>query len=179
MKFNIDQAQAEQLASNIKILLLDVDGVLTDGCLYYSAAGEELKVFNTLDGHGLKLLRRSGVRTGIISGRDSAPLRRRAEELGMDLIYLGREDKARVWEEIVSGGNYPAAQMAYAGDDLPDLPLLRRAGLSFAVPNAHRDIRQVAMVETSCYGGQGAVREICDFLLLARGVYPEILAALQ
>ncbi|MEX2131251.1 MAG: HAD hydrolase family protein [Pseudohongiellaceae bacterium] len=161
------------------MLLLDVDGVLTDGRLYYSESGEELKVFNTLDGHGLKLLRAAGVRTGIISGRNSPALLRRADELGMDIVVLGREDKLNALNEILASEGCAASQVAYAGDDLPDLPIIHRVGLGISVANAHHEIRRAAMAVTDAKGGHGAVREICDFLLQARGAYEEMLSRFQ
>jgi len=179
LKFNSSQDLVTRAAENISMLLLDVDGVLTDGRLYYSESGEELKVFHTLDGHGLKLLRATGIKTGVISGRNSAALQHRARELGMDIVVLGREDKLNALNEILASEGCAASQLAYAGDDLPDLPVIRRVGLGIAVANAHHEIRRQAMIVTDAKGGQGAVREICDFLLQARGAYEEALSRYQ
>lgn len=172
MHFQIDQQLAQEKAARITLLLLDVDGVLTDGRLYVGSAGEELKVFNTLDGHGIKLLQRAGIRVGIISGRDSVPLSWRAGELGITLLYKGREDKLVVLDEILASGGHQREQIAYAGDDLPDLPVMQHVGLGFSVPNAHPEVKQHADLVTGLAGGAGAVREISDFLLQAQGHYP-------
>ncbi|MBL4820654.1 MAG: HAD hydrolase family protein [Gammaproteobacteria bacterium] len=177
MKFNGDKQEITRRAKAIRILLLDVDGILTDGNLYYSAQGEEIKVFNTLDGHGIKLLGRVGIKVGIVSGRDSAALARRADELGLDLIYKGREDKLTVVEEIMRNLDLDISAIAFAGDDLPDLAVISRAGLGITVPNAHREVKNAALLETEATGGAGAVREICDYLLQAQGHYAEIIEA--
>ena len=173
MKFNVDENRVAAGARKIRLLLLDVDGVLTDGRLYYSASGEELKVFNTLDGHGLKLLQRAGLQTGIISGRKSAALELRCRDLGMDHVHQGRDDKLKVLEEILAQSGFSLEQVAYAGDDLPDLPVIRSSGLGISVPNAHAEVRAAASMVTSLRGGNGAVREICDYLLRQQGLYPE------
>jgi 3-deoxy-D-manno-octulosonate 8-phosphate phosphatase (KDO 8-P phosphatase) len=175
MKFNGDEQEIIEIAKAIKILLLDVDGILTDGTLYYSANGEELKAFNSLDGHGIKLLQQAGIEVGIISGRDSAALQRRADDLGIQLLYKGREDKVSVIVEIMSNLKLQNHEIAYAGDDLPDLPVVRPAGLGIAVPNAHSEVRATAQIETEATGGEGAVREICDFLLQANDLYVKVI----
>ena len=174
MKFNENENLVIARARKIRLLLLDVDGVLTDGRLYYSAQGEELKVFNTLDGHGLKLLGRAGLQTGVISGRKSSALERRCRDLGLDHVHLGQDDKLEVLKEVLAQTGFSLEQVAYAGDDLPDLPVINRSGLGICVPNAHPDVRAAAAVETGLSGGNGAVREICDFLLRQQGLYPEI-----
>ena len=163
-------------AKAIRVLLLDVDGVFTDGKLYIGEAGEQLKAFNTLDGHGVKLVQRAGIAVGIISGRDSAPLVRRATELGIELLFRGREDKSSVLREIVDGQQLELGEIAYAGDDLPDLAVLDQVGLSFSVPNAHPEVKTAVDLLTERHGGEGAVREICDFLLQAKGLYDQIVA---
>jgi 3-deoxy-D-manno-octulosonate 8-phosphate phosphatase (KDO 8-P phosphatase) len=174
MIFQQDKEQILSLAQAIKLLLLDVDGVLTDGKLYVGESGEQLKVFNTLDGHGIKLLQKAGIQVGIISGRDSAALLRRASELGIGLLYRGREDKAAVLQEIISNLELGEDEVAYAGDDLPDLAVIDRVGLGISVPNAHPEVRNAADMLTESRGGEGAVREICDFLLQANGLYEQI-----
>ena len=169
MHFNGNEQDIRQAAAQIRMLLLDVDGVMTDGRLYVTSSGEEMKVFHTLDGHGIKMLQAAGLIVGIISGRDSAALSRRAGELGITLLYRGREDKLAVVHEILA--NHPGLQLhelAYAGDDLPDLPVIRAVGLGFTVPGAHDAVKAVARLQTARQGGNGAVREICDFLLAAR-----------
>ena len=121
MKFNGEEQQIIEAAKTVKLLLLDVDGILTDGKLYYSANGEELKGFNTLDGHGIKMLQQADIEVGIVSGRDSAALQQRADDLGIKLLYKGREDKMTVVKEIMDNRSIVADEIAYAGDDLPDL----------------------------------------------------------
>ena len=175
MKFNGDKQQITELAKNVRLLLLDVDGILTDGKLYYSAQGEELKAFNTLDGHGIKLLRQSGIEVGIVSGRDSKALQRRVDDLGIALVYKGREDKHTVVEEIMRNQGLMASDIAYAGDDLPDLAAIELSGLGITVPNAHSEVKLVAQLETDTVGGSGAVREICDFLLKAQNLYGKVI----
>ena len=173
MKFNGEEQQIIEAAKTVKLLLLDVDGILTDGKLYYSANGEELKGFNTLDGHGIKMLQQAGIEVGIVSGRDSAALQQRADDLGIKLLYKGREDKSTVVKEIMDYRNVVADEIAYAGDDLPDLAVVRMAGLGITVPNAHCEVRASAQLETEATGGSGAVREICDFLLQTQGHYAQ------
>lgn len=176
MIFQQDKARILQRAQSIKLLLLDVDGVLTDGRLYISDSGEQLKVFNTLDGHGIKLLQRSGVEVGIISGRDSQALCRRATDLGISLLYRGREDKTEVLREITAERGLDDDEIAFVGDDLPDLGVIDRVGLGISVPNAHPEVLRIADILTERRGGEGAVREVCDFLLQVSGAYQRIIA---
>jgi len=166
--FSINQEQALTSASKIKLLLLDVDGILTDGRLYFSNSGEESKAFHSLDGHGIKMLIGSGVAVGIITGRESNIVTKRAADLGIEILYQGREDKIDVLREIASNESLPLDAIAYAGDDLPDLPVLQAVGLSFSVPGAHPEVKSAVHVITSRSGGEGAVREITDFLLSAQ-----------
>jgi len=175
MIFQQDKEQTLQQARAVKMLLLDVDGVLTDGKLYIGESGEQFKAFNTLDGHGIKLLQQSGIPVGIISGRDSPALLRRAADLGIELLYRGREDKAAVLQEITAIQAIRNDEIAYAGDDLPDLAVIKAVGLGISVPNAHPEVRNIASLITECCGGEGAAREICDFLLQAKGLYDEII----
>lgn len=176
MLFQRDKEEILIKAGAVRMLLLDVDGVLTDGKLYIGESGEQLKVFNTLDGHGIKLLQNAGIPVGIISGRNSPALKKRASDLGIDLLYRGREDKAAVLLEITENQSISNDEIAYAGDDLPDLAVIRAVGLGIAVPNAHAEIRKAASLITESHGGEGAVREICDFLLRAQGLYDQIVA---
>lgn len=161
-------------AAGIRLLLLDVDGVLTDGRLYITAEGEAMKAFNTLDGHGIKMLQRSGVRVGIITGRKSAPLQARAKELGIKLLVQGREDKLSALKEILEEHPMPMEEIAFVGDDLPDLDVMVQVGLSISVPAGHEDVRKRAHYITHAPGGAGAVREVCDMLLKAQGNYPKL-----
>ncbi len=175
MIFQQDKAQILGQAQSVKLLLLDVDGILTDGKLYVGETGEQFKAFNTLDGHGIKLLQKAGIQVGIISGRDSAALLHRASELGINLLYRGREDKSAVLREITANLELEENEIAYAGDDLPDLAVIDRVGLGISVPNAHPEVRNAADMLTENPGGEGAVREICDFLLQANGLYDQII----
>lgn len=156
-------------AKAIKLLVTDVDGVLTDGSLYFGNSGEELKAFSILDGLGIKLLRDSGIDTAIITGRVSDLVARRAGELGITLIYQGREDKRTALEELCRDLQLPLSATAYIGDDLPDLGAIRAAGLGVAVANAHSFVARHADWQTRRYGGAGAVRETCELIMKAQG----------
>ncbi len=168
MQFSSDSHTATNAARNIKLLLLDVDGILTDGKLYFSNSGEEIKAFHSLDGHGIKMLISAGIDVGIISGRNSKIVSKRAAELGIDILYQGREDKFDVLQEISRNHEIDLQHICYAGDDLPDLPVLKAVGLSFSVPGAHCAVKEAVDVLTRGAGGDGAVREIADFLLQAQ-----------
>lgn len=163
-------------AQGIRIVFFDVDGVLTDGGLLYSEGGETLKRFNTLDGHGLKLLQQAGITPAVISGRDSKPLRKRLEALGVVHTHFGTEDKAPAAEKTLQALGLNWSQAAAMGDDWPDLPLLRRAAFACAPANAHVEVLAAADHVTAKQGGAGAVRELCDLLLLASGRYVDLLA---
>lgn len=164
-------------AQAVRVLLLDVDGVLTDGGLYFGAEGEVLKRFHTLDGHGLKLLARVGIVPAVISGRDSPALRTRLAALGLTHMRLGTEDKLPAAEALLQELQAGWSEVAAIGDDWPDLPLLRRARFACAPPGAHPEVRAVASHVTGLPGGQGAVRELCDLLLAAGGHYRRLLEA--
>jgi len=168
MIFSNNEEQAVESASKIKLLLLDVDGILTDGRLYFSNSGEESKAFHSLDGHGIKMLMRAGTPVGIITGRESKLVSKRAADLGIDILYQGREDKIDVLKEIITNNGIAAHAIAYAGDDLPDLPVLQAVGLSFSVPGAHPDVKAAVNAITTRSGGEGAVREITDFILASQ-----------
>ena len=131
MIFSSSEEQAIKSASKVRLLLLDVDGILTDGRLYFSNSGEESKAFHSLDGHGIKMLMLAGIPVGIITGRESNIVTKRAADLGIDILYQGREDKIDVLKEIIANKGIEAHAIAYAGDDLPDLPVLQAVGLSF------------------------------------------------
>lgn len=173
MKFNIEEAKAQQLASGIKLLLLDVDGVLTDGSLYFCEDGTEIKAFNSLDGHGIRMLIENEIEVGIITGRSSSIVASRANDLGISILFQGQSDKLSALATILEENNYAPDEVAYAGDDLPDLPVMKKVGLSIAVPNAHGLVLGFASVSTSAAGGQGAVREISDYLLEAQDKYTQ------
>ena len=163
-------------ASNIRVLLLDVDGVLTDGGLYFGAEGEGFKRFNTLDGHGLKMLQRAGITPAVVTGRRSAALRSRLDALGIVHARYDIDDKAPAAESILAELGVGWSQAAAMGDDWPDLPMMLRAALSLAPANAHHEVRSRADLVTRLGGGAGAVREVCDLLLTASGHYPALLA---
>ncbi len=160
---------AEERARRIRLLLLDVDGVLTDGRIYYSERGDELKAFHIQDGLGIKLLQRQGIRVGIITARTSSLLARRAEELGIDPLIQGREDKAEAFSRVLEETGYSPDQTAFMGDDLPDLAVMARAGMALTVADCARAVAgRVHWQATRC-GGRGAVREAAEFILAARG----------
>ena len=157
-------------ASGIRLLAMDVDGVLTDGAIYLTASGDEFKAFNILDGQGLKMIRRQGIQTAFITGRDSPLTETRATNLGIDHVYQGREDKAAALRELSDRTGIAVGEMAYVGDDLPDLAAIQLAGLGISVPNGSSTVREAADWCTATAGGSGAVREICEQLLQARGL---------
>jgi len=163
-------------AQGIKVVFFDVDGVLTDGGLYFSEQGETLKRFSTLDGHGLKLLKQAGITPVIITGRDSAALRVRLKALGIEHAKFGTEDKLPAAEDFLKTLGFGWHQAAAMGDDWPDLPMLQRAALSCAPINAHAQALALAHFVTSRQGGFGAARELCDLLVLASGQYATLLA---
>lgn len=162
-------------AQGVKVAFFDVDGVLTDGGLYISEAGETLKRFNTLDGHGIKLLREAGITPAVITGRDSRALRHRLGALGVEHVRYGTEDKLPAAQEMLSALGLDWSQAAGIGDDWPDLPVLRRCQLACAPSNAHAEVRAVAHFVTQLPGGAGAAREFCDLLLAASGAYVHLL----
>ena len=162
-------------AQGIRVVFFDVDGVLTDGGLHYTESGETIKRFHTLDGHGLKLLQRGGITPAVISGRDSQPLRLRLQALGVRHVQLGTEHKRPAAEQMLATLGLSWQQAAAMGDDWPDLPLLQRAAFACAPPNAHLEVRAIAHHVTQAAGGAGAVRELCDLLLVASGKYAGLL----
>ena len=155
-------------AAAIRLLILDVDGTLTDGRLYYGPRGEALKVFHVRDGAGIKHLNRSGIQVAVISGRSSKMVSVRCRELGVEHVVQGVEDKAAAFEKLRRKLKIDASESACVGDDTADLPLMKIVKLAFAVADAHKDAIRAAHVVTSLPGGQGAVREVCDYLLDAR-----------
>lgn len=155
-------------AAQVRLAVFDVDGVFTDGHLHYSASGELFKTFQVRDGHGIKRVLQHGIEVAVISGRSSAAVERRMQELAIPHVFQGVADKQAVFENLISELKLNARQTACVGDDLPDLPLLRVAGLAIAVADAEPEVRTAAHYVTRARGGQGAVREICDLLLAAR-----------
>ncbi|MEZ5530295.1 MAG: HAD-IIIA family hydrolase [Porticoccaceae bacterium] len=164
-------------ARQIRLLLLDVDGVLTDGSLYYGNNGEELKAFNIQDGLGIKLLQKNDIKVGIITGRSSELLARRARELGIELVVQGREDKLTALNEVLDTCDYKMDEIAFLGDDLPDLAVIRRVGLGVAVANARPVVAENALWQTETRGGYGAVRELAEFILHAQDKLESTLAS--
>ncbi|MEY2952203.1 MAG: hypothetical protein RLZZ401_290 [Pseudomonadota bacterium] len=162
-------------AQGIQVVFLDVDGVFTDGGLYFSEAGETLKRFHVLDGHGLKLLQQADITPVVITGRDSLPLRRRMQALGLTHVHCGVEDKHAVAQASLAALGLDWSQAAAMGDDWPDLPVLRRCAFACAPANAHIEVKAVAHYTTQASGGAGAVRECCDLLLVASGRYAGLL----
>ncbi|WP_372609815.1 KdsC family phosphatase [Halomonas sp.] len=169
-----DPQLAERLR-RIRLLALDVDGVLTDGRLHFQSDGIEIKAFHALDGHGLKLLKRAGIEVALITGRDSPIVSRRASALGISHVHQGVEMKYPVLLELCTRLGIALDQVAYCGDDLPDLDAIRHAGVGISVPGAPAYIREDADWVTRLPGGHGAVREICDTLLQIQGQWASIL----
>lgn len=162
-------------AQGIRVVFFDVDGVMTDGGLYYSEAGEAIKRFHTLDGQGLKLLQRVGITPAVITGRDSKPLRLRLAALGIEHVHYGTEDKRPAAEQTLKTLGLDWGQAAAMGDDWPDLAVMRRCALACAPPNAHAEVKAISHHVTKARGGDGAVRELCDLLLVASGRYARLL----
>ncbi len=164
-----------ETAKSIKLLILDVDGVLTDGRLFFDDQGVEYKCFHARDGHGIKLLRQTGVDVAIISGRKSNSVRLRMQNLGIEHVYQGHEQKLGAFNELLALMNLNADQVAYVGDDVLDLPIMTRVGLPIAVKDANSAILPYAQWQTSVAGGLGAVREVCDLIMQAQGCFDSIL----
>lgn len=155
-------------AAQIKLLICDVDGVLSDGKVYFSNQGDEIKNFNIKDGLGIKLLQKSGIAVAIITGRQSEIVAHRAKELGIQHVYQGHTDKIAAFSEIIQSLNLKPEQVAHIGDDLPDLALMQRAGLGICVADAYSFVQQHADWVTANKGGEGAVRDVADLLLVAQ-----------
>ena len=162
-------------AQTVRVVFFDVDGIFTDGGLFFSEAGETLKRFNTLDGHGIKLLMRAGITPVVISGRNSAALRSRLQQLGVEHAILGTEDKLPAAQQVLTQLQLGWHQAAAMGDDWPDLPVMRRCTLAVTTAQAHAQATQVAHYITRAAGGHGAVRECCDLVLVATGHYNRLL----
>ncbi len=162
-------------AQQIQVVFFDVDGVMTDGGLYFGEGGETIKRFNTLDGHGLKLLARVGITAVVITGRDSGALRMRLAALGIEHVHYGIEVKRPAAEQTLRALGLDWSQAAAMGDDWTDLAVMRRCALACAPPNAHDEVKAVSHHVTRARGGDGAVREVCDLLLVASGRYVGLL----
>ncbi len=168
-------ALAAECLVPITMLVLDVDGVLTDGSIIYTSAGEEIKSFHVRDGAGLRYWHQAGNRAAILSGRSSPALARRAQELGITKIVTGVSDKATAFLEILEELSLSPAQTAYVGDDLPDIPVLRAAGLGIAVADAVEEVKDAAAGVTVTPGGRGAIREVVEAILRAQGSWERVL----
>lgn len=162
-------------AKEVKLLLLDVDGVLTNGSIAYTDDGSEIKTFNSRDGFGMNLLKKAEVEIGLITARSSHALKRRAEDLNLTRVYQGKRNKLEVFEEIIAEMRLAPNQVAYMGDDWLDLPLLVRVGFSATVADAVPELIETVDYVTRRSGGNGAVREICDLIIEAKGLYRELL----
>ncbi len=162
-------------AKKIKLVILDVDGVLTDGRLFFDDQGKEYKCFHARDGLGIKLLRQTGVEVAIISGRKSNSVRLRMKSLEIEHVYQGYENKIEAFDEILQTLSIESEQAAHVGDDLLDLPIMKRVGLSIAVNDANDVVKQYADWYTKTPGGLGAVREVCDFVMQAQGTFQNVL----
>jgi 3-deoxy-D-manno-octulosonate 8-phosphate phosphatase (KDO 8-P phosphatase) len=156
-------------AARIRLVIFDVDGVLTDGSLYLGDDGQEYKAFNSRDGHGMVILQETGVLLAVITGRSSEVVRIRMESLGVAHVYQGRRDKLPAYEELKGSLGLADGDVAYVGDDVVDLPIMRRVGLAIAVADAHPLVRQHAHWSTGTHGGRGAAREVCELILEAQG----------
>jgi 3-deoxy-D-manno-octulosonate 8-phosphate phosphatase (KDO 8-P phosphatase) len=163
------------LAQEVQLVIFDVDGVLTDGGLYFSETGESLKRFSVLDGQGFKLLQRAGIEIAVITGRDSAPLRKRLTALGIRHAIYGTQDKLPAAQQLLAQLGYSWRQVAAMGDDWPDLPLLANAQLACTPANGHAQNKALAHFITAQQGGWGAARELCDLILVAQGHYARFL----
>jgi len=166
--------QIAEIAKNIKLLILDVDGVLTDGRIILDNEGNELKAFHVRDGHGIKMLAKAGIQVAIITGRYSKVVERRAKELGITEVYQRCHIKTVAFEHIIGKYGLTEKEVAYMGDDIVDIPVFKMVGLPIAVSDAEDEARKYAVLVTRNRGGRGAVREICDFLLKAKGLWETV-----
>jgi len=165
-----------QAASKVKLLVLDVDGILSNGYIIYDANGIETKCFNVKDGMGVKSVKLAGVKTAIITGRSSAMVNQRAKEMGIDYVIQGRDDKLEALKQLLLDLPVELEECAYMGDDLPDIKALQSVGFSATVPNAHPEVLSRVMMVTTHIGGEGAVREVCDLILKGHGKYQDYIS---
>jgi len=169
--------ELRERASRIRLVIFDVDGVLTDGSLYLGDDGQEYKAFNSRDGHGMVLLQESGIRLAVVTGRTSNVVRMRMESLGVSDIFQGYRHKLPAYEQLKQVHGLTDDQVAYVGDDIIDLPVMRRVGLAIAVADADPRVRELAHWRTTAPGGRGAAREACEFILDAQGHLEPLLAS--
>ena len=160
----------------IKLVIFDVDGVMTDGSLFIGDDGQEYKMFNTQDGLGMRLLKKSGIKLAIITGRNSNSVLIRAENLEVDYFYQGISDKKEAFTDLIKKTGLKAEECAFMGDDIVDLPPMLQSGLAITVPAGHDEVKKIAHFITEKIAGYGAVREACDFIMKAQGTYNSIIA---
>ena len=165
----------ESKLKSIKLLLLDVDGVLTSGQIIYSGKNIETKIFNVRDGLGIRLLQTAGIEVGIVTGRTSAALLNRCNDLGITMIYDGIKSKGEIFDSILSATHLQAQDIAFVGDDLPDLSLMNKVGVSIAVGDAHDAVKKFADIITRRNGGEGAIREVCEMILDEKNMLKKII----
>jgi len=166
----------EEIISKLKILLLDVDGILTSGLVNIMDDGREIYTFNVYDGYGIKLWRRAGFKVGFVTGRCADAVKHRADKLGVDFLCRGASDKVSICEEIVSNEGLTMQQVSFMGDDLQDLPIMKRVGFPITVANARDEVKNISRLVTSSKGGDGAVREAIEFILKEKGLWDEIVS---
>jgi 3-deoxy-D-manno-octulosonate 8-phosphate phosphatase (KDO 8-P phosphatase) len=169
------EKELSEIAKEVQLLILDVDGVLTDGSIILDNEGNEFKVFNVRDGHGMKMLMMRGVKVAIITGRYSKVVERRARELGITEVYQRCHIKSVAFDDIIEKLGIKEREVAYMGDDIVDIPLFRRVGLPIAVSDAAEEIKAFSVMVTKNRGGKGAVREVCDLLLKAKGYWDDLM----
>lgn len=162
-----------EVSKQIKLLICDVDGVFSDGRIYLGNNGEELKAFNTRDGYGVKALQAAGIDVAVITGRHSALVEQRMTSLKVKHIYMGQENKIAAYQQLLQTLNLTPEQVAFIGDDSPDLKVMKKVGLSISVPDGHPFVKRHADYITTLNGGFGAVREVCDLLLIAQNHFDE------
>ncbi|MDI6890580.1 MAG: HAD-IIIA family hydrolase [Thermodesulfovibrionales bacterium] len=172
---DIKEKELLEIAKKIKLIILDVDGVLTDGSIILDNEGNEFESFHVRDGHGIKMLIRAGIIVAMITGRYSKVVERRAREVGITEVYQKCYDKRVAYRHLIEKYSVDSKEVAYVGDDIVDLPLLKGSGFSVAVADAADEAKAAAMMVTKNNGGRGAVREVCDFLLKAKGLWEGIL----
>lgn len=170
----MDKSEIQDRAARIKLLLMDCDGVLTDGRIWILENGEDQNAFHTRDGLGIHLLHRSGLKSGIISGRISSALERRAQSLGVSYLWQGRDDKRQAFADTLAQAQVVNEEVAFVGDDLTDLPLMAQSGLAIAVADAVTEVQARAHYVTKADGGHGAVREVVELILRAQGRWDDL-----
>jgi 3-deoxy-D-manno-octulosonate 8-phosphate phosphatase (KDO 8-P phosphatase) len=171
----ITEKKIKDIAKNIKLLILDVDGVLTDGSIILDNEGNEFKAFHVRDGHGIKMLEKAGINVAIITGRYSKVVDRRAKELGIKEVFQRCHIKSVAFDHLIEKFGLRPEEVAYIGDDIVDIPIFKRVGLSIAVSDATEETKAEAMMVTRNRGGKGAVREICEFLLKSKGLWQSLM----